>query len=233
MNRTIKIVILFFSISLFSQTDINKLDANGKKVGFWKGVFEDTKRPRYEGTFDNDKEVGLFKFFDNTKASNLIATREFNSKDNSAYTIFYDFNKNKISEGKVLNKLYEGLWIYYHKSSKAIMTSENYKNGNLEGAKTIYFPSGKVAEISNYNNGVLNGIYIKNDESGVTLEESFYVNGKLNGTTTYKAPDGLIVAKGTFKNGIKVGVWQFYENGKLESEDNFDQTNSIKSKRKK
>lgn len=233
MNQLIKIAFLLYSVTFFAQIEVNKFDANGKKVGLWKGVFEDTKRPRYEGTFDHDKEVGLFKFFDNTKASNLIATREFNTIDNSAYTIFYDVNKNKISEGKVLNKLYEGLWIYYHKSSKVIMTSENYKNGRLDGTKTIYFKSGKVAEISNYKNGILDGIYIKNDESGVALEESFYVNGELNGITIYRAPDGLVVAKGKFRKGLKVGIWQFFENGKLESEDNYDQPNRIKSKRNK
>lgn len=233
MKQLFKIVFLIYSISLFSQADCNKLDANGKKIGLWKGVFEDTKRPRYEGTFDHDKEVGLFKFFDNTKASNLIATREFNSKDNSAYTIFYDFNKNKISEGKVINKLYEGLWIYYHKGSTVIMTSENYKNGKLNGTKTVNFKSGKPAEISNYKNGILDGVYIKYDESGVALEESFYVNGELSGETTYRAPDGLVVAKGKFRNGIKVGIWQFFENGKLESEDNYDQPVRTKSKRNK
>jgi hypothetical protein len=36
-----------------------------------------------------------------------------------------------------------------------------------------------------------------------------------------------------FKKGIKVGVWQFFENGKLESEDNYDQPNRIKIKSKK
>lgn len=233
MKQLFKIVFLIYSISLFSQADCNKLDANGKKIGLWKGVFEDTKRPRYEGTFDHDKEVGLFKFFDNTKASNLIATREFNSKDNSAYTIFYDFNKNKISEGKVINKLYEGLWIYYHKGSTVIMTSENYKNGKLNGTKTVNFKSGKPTEISNYKNGILDGVFIKYDESGVALEESFYVNGELSGETTYRAPDGLVVAKGKFRNGIKVGIWQFFENGKLESEDNYDQPVRTKSKRNK
>jgi len=233
MKQLFKIVFLILSISVFSQSDINKLDANGKKIGLWKGVFEDTKRPRYEGTFDHDKEVGLFKFFDNTKASNLIATREFNSKDNSAYTIFYDFNKNKISEGKVLNKLYEGLWIYYHKGSTVIMTSENYKNGKLNGTKTVNFKSGKPAEISNYKNGILDGVYIKYDESGIALEESFYINGELSGETTYRAPDGLVVAKGKFREGIKVGIWQFFENGKLESEDNYDQPIRKIAKRKK
>jgi nicotinate-nucleotide pyrophosphorylase (carboxylating) len=33
--------------------------------------------------------------------------------------------------------------------------------------------------------------------------------------------------------GLKVGIWQFFENGKLESEDNYDQPNRIKSKRNK
>jgi antitoxin component YwqK of YwqJK toxin-antitoxin module len=222
MNQLIKIVFLIYSVSLFSQTDSNKLDINGKKVGLWKGVYEDSKRPRYEGYFDHDKEIGLFKFFDNTKASNLIATREFNSNDNSAYTIIYDENKNKISEGKVLNKLYEGLWIYYHKATKIIMTSENYKNGKLEGTKTVNYPSGNVAEISNYKNGIRNGAYKKFTEKGVELEDSFYENGELNGNSIFKGPDGLIVAKGLFKQGKKVGMWFFYENGKLVSKDDFN-----------
>ena len=222
MNQLIKIVFLILSVSLFSQADINKLDANGKKVGLWKGIYEDSKRPRYEGSFDHDKEIGLFKFFDNSKASNLIATREFNSIDNSAYTIFYDENKNKVSEGKVLNKLHEGLWIYYHKSSTVIMTSENYKFGKMVGTKTINFPSGKVAEISNYKNGIRYGVYKKFTEDGVELEDSFYINGELDGITTFKGPDGLVVAKGLFKQGKKVGIWMFYENGKLVSKDDFN-----------
>ena len=55
MNEIIKIVFLIYSVLLFSQTDSNKLDINGKKVGLWKGVYEDSKRPRYEGYFDHDK----------------------------------------------------------------------------------------------------------------------------------------------------------------------------------
>ena len=211
-----------FSTTLFSQSDFNKLDENGNKNGVWKGIYEESKRPRYEGTFDHGKEIGLFTFFEDTKSRTIIATREFNSKDNSAYTIFYDQNKNKVSEGKVINKLHEGAWTYYHKASAIIMTLENYKNGKLEGLKTINFPSGNVAELTNYKNGIREGIYKKIAENGVILEESTYLNGELNGTSTFKAPDGLVVAKGMFKQGKKVGIWLFYENGKIVSKDNFD-----------
>ena len=59
-----------FSISLFAQ-EFNQLDSNGKKQGLWKGVYEESKRPRYEGTFEHGKEVGMFKFFDDTKAGTV------------------------------------------------------------------------------------------------------------------------------------------------------------------
>ena len=215
-------MVFCFSTTLFSQSDFNKLDENGNKNGVWKGIYEESKRPRYEGAFEHGKEIGLFSYFDDTKSRTIIATREFNSKDNSAYTIFYDQNKNKVSEGKVINKLHEGAWTYYHKASAIIMTLENYKNGKLEGLKTINFPSGNVAELTNYKNGIREGVYKKIAENGVILEESTYLNGELNGTSTFKAPDGLVVAKGMFKQGKKVGIWLFYENGKIVSKDNFD-----------
>ena len=218
----IVITVFCFSTTLFSQSDFNKLDENGNKNGVWKGIYEESKRPRYEGAFEHGKEIGLFSYFDDTKSRTIIATREFNSKDNSAYTIFYDQNKNKVSEGKVINKLHEGAWTYYHKASAIIMTLENYKNGKLEGLKTINFPSGNVAELTNYKNGIREGVYKKIAENGVILEESTYLNGELNGTSIFKAPDGLVVAKGMFKQGKKVGIWLFYENGKIVSKDNFD-----------
>ena len=216
------LLLICFNSTLFSQSEFNKLDGNGYKNGIWKGVYEESKRPRYEGTFDHGKEIGLFTYFEDSKVGTVMATREFNSKDNSAFTIFFDQNKNKVSEGKVINKLHEGVWTYYHKASATVMTLENYKNGKLEGIKTINFPSGKVAELANYKNGIREGAYKKIAENGVILEESVYLNGELNGASTFKGPDGLVVAKGLFKQGKKVGIWLFYENGKLVSKDNFD-----------
>jgi len=80
-------ILLLAALPMYAQ-ECNKLDENGNKHGVWKGIYPDSKRPRYEGTFDHGKEVGIFKFFDDTKAGTVIATREFNSKDNSCYTIF-------------------------------------------------------------------------------------------------------------------------------------------------
>ncbi|TRX39769.1 toxin-antitoxin system YwqK family antitoxin [Flavobacterium restrictum] len=193
----------------------NKVDSKGNKDGVWKGIYEESKRPRYEGTFNHGKETGVFKFFDDTKAGTVIATREFVPKDNSAYTIFYDQNKNKVSEGKVINKVFEGQWKYYHQASTVIMATEFYKNGKLQGLRSVYFPSGKIAEEINYKDNLKEGSYKKYSEKGIVLEESQFKKDQYNGPSIFRDVDGTIVSKGQFVNGKKEGVWQFFEKGKL------------------
>jgi len=227
------IFVLFFLnvLLLHAQTGFNKLDEKGKKHGLWKGVYEESKRPRYEGTFDHGKEIGTFNFYDDTKAKSIIATREFNAKDNSAYTIFYDQNKNKVSEGKVVNKLFDGPWKYYHQASKTIMATENYKNGKLEGLRSVFFPNGAIAEEINYKNNLKDGIYKKYTEKGIVLEESTFKNNEYNGLTIFKDSEGNVASKGQFVNGKKSGIWQFFEKGKLVRETNMsDLKNASKSK---
>lgn len=220
-NKLFVTLLCFVSFFMYAQSDYNKLDEKGKKHGLWKGFYTDTRNPKYEGTFDHGKEIGVFTFYDNTKTKIVIATREFNPKDNSAYTIFYDPLKNKVSEGKVVNKLYEGQWKYYHKASKAIMTIENYTKGKLEGLRSVFYASGKIAEETMYKNDLKNGAYKRYTESGIIIEESNYKNDQFDGLAIFRdADDGTIVSKGKFVNGKKAGVWQFFAKGKLVKEEN-------------
>ena len=233
LNKKIVFVLLVVNVlSIQAQNDFNILDNQGKKNGLWKGNYEDTKNPKYEGTFEHGKEVGTFTFFDNTKTKTVIATRAFNPKDNSAYTIFYDQSKNKVSEGKVVNKLFDGPWKYYHKAPKVVMTTENYSNGKLEGVRSVFYPSGKIAEEMMYKNNLKNGLYKRYTEAGIIIEESNYTNNEFDGLATFKDPDeGSLVSTGKFLNGKKVGVWQFFNKGKLVKEINMsDLKNASKSK---
>ncbi len=222
---------VLLSIQSFLAQETNKLDTKGLKDGLWKGIFEQSKRPRYEGTFNHGKEVGVFKFFDDTQAGTVIATREFNAKDNSCYTIFYNQKNNKVSEGKIVNKIYEGEWIYYHENSPSIMTKEIYKKGKLEGKRIVYFKDGKVAEEVNYVNDLKEGVYKKFTEKGILLEETSYIKGQFHGQATFRDPENNIVAEGKFKDGKKVGIWKFYEMGKLVSEENMSKQKKSKPKK--
>lgn len=208
------LILFFISSNIFAQ-DINQVDSKGLKHGVWKGIYEESKRPRYEGTFNHGKETGMFKFFDDTKAGTVVATREFNEKDNSCYTIFYNQNGNKVSEGKLVNKQYVGEWKYYHLDSPKIMTTENYVNGKLSGIRKVFYPSGKIAEEANYKNGQKDGTYKKYLENGIVLEESIYKNGQYDGLATFRTEENVIAAKGLFKNGKKSGIWDMLEKGKL------------------
>lgn len=212
---------------VFAQTDFNKLDDKGNKNGLWKGYYPESKRLRYDGTFNHGKEVGKFNFYDDTQAQTVIATREFNSKDNSAYTIFYNQSKSVVSEGKVVKKLYEGQWKYYHENSKVIMTLENYKKGKLEGIRSVFYPNAKIAEETNYINGIKNGFYKKYTVDGIILEESNYIKGQFDGKAIYREPNGNVASQGIYVNGKKKGIWQFYENGKLVKEENMSKVKKL------
>ena len=219
-NKWYLVILVLITGTATAQIANNKIDDKGKKHGLWIGFYNESKRPKYEGTFEHGKESGLFKFYDDTKAKSLIATREFDKKDNSAYTIFYDQKGNKVSEGKVVNKLFEGEWKYYHQAAKTIMTLEYYKNGKLEGMQTTFYQSGKVAEETVYKNNLKNGVYKKYTENGTVMEESNYSKDNYEGTAVFRDVNGEVVSKGIFTNGKKSGIWQFYDKGALIKEIN-------------
>lgn len=224
------IALLLFTTSLFAQDNSNKFDSNSQRHGLWKGIHEGSKRPRYEGTFNHGKETGIFKYFDDTKAGSVIATRDFTAKDGSCYTVIFDQKGNKVSEGKEKNKQHEGEWKFYHKESPVIMTLENYKNGKLEGIRKVFYKSSAINEEATYKNGILNGPYKKYSEKGIVLEEAFYKNGEFHGPAVYRDIDGQIISKGSYVNGKKMGIWQFFEKGKLTKEVNMSNPRNKQNK---
>ena len=82
----------------FSQEKTNQLDDKGLRHGLWKGFFEESKRPRYEGVFNHGQETAVFKYFDDTKAGSVIATRDFTKGKGNCYTIVFDQKGNKVSK---------------------------------------------------------------------------------------------------------------------------------------
>ena len=90
-----------------------------------------------------------------------------------------------------------------------------YKAGKLEGIRKVFYKSGEIAEEATYKMGVKEGSYKKYAENGVVLEESNFKAGNYNGPTTVRDVDGKILTTGQYKNGKSVGIWKFYENGKI------------------
>lgn len=208
-------LLLLVAVGAQSQ-DINQLDASGKKHGLWKGQYEESKRPRYEGTFEHGVETGTFKYFDDTKAGTVIATRVFSNNGRSAYTTLFTRKGMKVSEGLTVDRVNEGQWKYYHEDLPDIMTTETYKNGKLEGVRKVFFRGGAIAEECTYLNGKKNGKYRKYTEKGIVLEESVYKNDQPEGPAVYRDSEGNIAAQGNYVNGAKKGMWKVRdENNKM------------------
>ncbi|CCG53266.1 Protein of unknown function precursor [Flavobacterium indicum GPTSA100-9 = DSM 17447] len=218
MKKFLILTLFVFSSALFAQDKINQFDEKGLRHGVWKGYHDESKRPRYEGTFEHGKEKGVFKYFDDTKAGTVIATRDFSKGDGSCYTVVFDQKGNKVSEGLVVNKVYEGEWKYYHKESKDIMTIEFYKAGKLNGTRKVYYKNKTLAEEVVYKDGLKNGICKTYNENGKLIEDLNFVNDKLEGKAVYYDGTGSKLYEGNNKGGAKVGNWKFYENGKVVKE---------------
>ena len=92
-----------------AQDVVNQFDADGKRHGVWKKMYEGTNLLRYEGTFLNGKEIGLFKFYKNIKNKSVLAfTKQFNKVNNIAEVKFFDVNGKVVGEGKMKGKVYIG-----------------------------------------------------------------------------------------------------------------------------
>jgi len=222
--------LLAVSTGMMAQA-LNKQDNDGKRHGAWKGIYEPSKKPRYEGTFNHGIETGTFKFFAEDATSTLMATRKF-EKDGSCYTTFFDPAGNKVSEGREVNRMQEGEWKYYHNNAKTVMSVEKYKDGKLDGLRKVFFPKGSVAEESHYVNGIKEGPYRKYTEKGIVLEESTYKNDNYHGLATYRDENNNIVSQGNYTDGLKTGKWKFYTDGKLTKEQNMSAKRKSSSKKK-
>ena len=209
------------------QTAPNALDAKGERHGLWNGFYDDSKILRYEGTFNHGKESGLFTYYANSDKKLVMATRNFDNKNN-AFTIFFDDKNNKVSEGNVVNKLRNGIWKYYHKNSKAVMATENYVNDKLEGSRKVFYIDGKLAEEVQYKNNLKEGFSKKYSKDSKLVEESTYANNVLNGSYKVYDETGKLAIKGQFKDDLKNGLWQYFFEGKLVKEMNADTIKGFK-----
>ena len=95
------IALFLIGFSLNAQT--NKMDEAGKRHGVWKGIYETSKRLRYEGTFNHGKETGTFKFFDDNENVNA-GTEILDTTTGLAgkAIIYYTIDKDEDSEYWVL-----------------------------------------------------------------------------------------------------------------------------------
>ncbi|MDP3359722.1 MAG: hypothetical protein Q8S41_10275 [Lutibacter sp.] len=204
---------LLVSGTAVSQETINQLDAQGRRTGVWKKYY-DNNNIRYEGQFKAGKEIGVFNFYSELNSAHPMIVKTFSEgNDNAKVSYFYGDGKLE-SEGSMNGVNRVGKWLYFNTDGKTIVSEENYEKGLLNGIATTYFAPGKIAETASYKNGVLHGNMLRYSSEGILLDDLQYQSGKLHGPAKYYNVAGKLVRKGNYENDLKVGNWDYFEDGK-------------------
>ncbi|AOW19997.1 toxin-antitoxin system YwqK family antitoxin [Urechidicola croceus] len=206
------IALTFIGVQLNAQELINQVNSNGERIGKWKKYYKN-KRIRYEGQFENGKEVGVFKFYSASSSDYPIVIKTFNNGEASVQ-FFTELGVIE-SEGKMIDKERIGTWLYYHKDGKSLMVEENYINGKLSGESKVFYPNGKLTKIVHYENGILNGNMKRFSEDSIIIEDVTYTDGELHGEAIFYDKEGNVKEKGVYEHDLKVGFWEYYSGGEL------------------
>lgn len=206
---------------MISQNEINQFDDQGERHGVWKKTFEGSSQLRYEGAFDHGKEIGVFKYYCSDCEDEPMIVKTFNDSNKIAFVKYYTKGRKLVSEGEMIGKNRIGVWLYYHKKAKTIMTKEEYVDGKLDGQKITYYINSIITEEITYKNGLKEGINNYYSPEGVLLKKLQYKNDQLEGAAIYYDAYGNVVIDGSYKNGKKHGVWKYFESGNLVKEETF------------
>ena len=136
-----------------------------------------------------------------------------------------------MAEGKFVNQKKVGIWKYYlDQESNALVSTEKYDNGVLNGESITYYPNtGQATEVAMFKNGKMNGYLRKFFPDGKIMTESYYKNGLPDGPFIHYHMDGKVQIEGGYVNGIQTGDWKYFdENGNQVDEEEFKKQEEVK-----
>lgn len=218
MKALTRILILLFvsPVFLFAQNStsndtVNKVDANGKKQGYWKKYSNDTLK--YEGHFKDDIPTGLFTYY--YSEGKIKAKTEYSQNGKFCSTLIYNENGKVKAEGFYYDKKKDSLWIYYG-DNDTISAEEHYNKGLWVGVWKSYYSDGILNEEKTWVNDTLEGPWKQYYSDGSIKLAGTYKKNKLEGIYKfyYPEPAGQVYYSGVYKKSLRDGVWmRFSEKG--------------------
>ncbi|HLV40973.1 MAG TPA: hypothetical protein VKY37_01745 [Brumimicrobium sp.] len=218
-SNLILTVIAFVSFSYGVTAQINQVDSKGRKQGEWVKFYDNSDVVRYKGQFKNDKPVGKFVYYYESKVIRTIMIHEDGTDRTEAF--YYHANEKLIAHGIYRNQKKDSIWTHFLPTGH-YSYEETYKNGELNGERITYYgpevtdhKTKLVLRKENYTNGRLNGKFIEYFADGVVRGEGNYVDGAYNGEIVKNHPNGKPMIKERWKRRTKHGWWTTYdESGK-------------------
>lgn len=215
---------LFFMsvLSTSAQEKVNQFNEKNERTGAWIKYYDNGKI-RYKGQFEKGKEIGVFKFYSMVSSKHPVIVKTYSDITNISTVKFYTEEGVLKSSGEMIGEERAGKWLYYFNDGNSIVSEENYSNGLLNGESKTFYKNGKITEILQYTDGLLDGNIKQFSDEGILLEDLNYTKGILNGMAKYYDPKGALTYTGMYKNNIKIGKWEYFENGVPVSSDKLKQ----------
>lgn len=209
------------------------LEFENYKNGIKHGLFQEAKGDSLiTGSYKNDMLNGECKIYvdfsrmllggiirTDISSLTLISEGRYSNDLKSGYWKNYDLTGSLRSDGAYFEGKESGEWKYYYTNftddeggvypySKELYLVQNYSNGIPNGKSTRYsyldkeeYPCSEDDNTKSSLDTCTRMVYQK------VLETSFYKNDKLDGLFELKDSIGGIIAKGSFRNGLKQGEW--------------------------
>lgn len=229
------------SFELLNGDTINKVDAMGKKQGFWVIFNKEKKLPCYqptqkveEGKFKSSRKEGLWKtYFCNGKVKNKI---NYQNNRPNGYAIIYHENGKVYEEGEWRNNRWVGEYKLYYENGQVAQAFNFNTMGKREGEQKYYYENGQVMIEGNWLSGKEDGVLKEFYENGDLKAEKHFNGGDINPdlTKTYKPKQAVQKKEApAIAQGVKVkeeekanlevfngeGYWKLYNQNRRISKD--------------
>lgn len=207
----ITLSLLLLCATAFTQ---NMTDAAGKKQGPWIKRYPNGK-PMYEGTFKDDRPVGIFRRY--TEEGVLLSELTYTAARDEAAAVFFYGDGIKAAEGKYIARSKEGTWKFWSATNPHYLISEeNYHNDIRHGLSLKYYPDSTLAEKVAWDMGNRSGEWLQYYPDGSVCLRAEYIEGKLEGPFSYYHPNGKLQYEGRYHEDHRTGDWMvFNEDGSL------------------
>jgi len=216
------LLLLIWSLALpfcaFSQETLNKTDANGMKTGRWESRYP-TGTLKYEGSFDRNKPVGIWKrYHENGKVKALMSYRPNAER---VFASLFDDEGNLYAKGVFEGSLRDSTWNFYD-GNRIIMT-ENYLLGKKEGRSAGFYQDGKISWEKWWKADLVDGNAIEYDPAGIVKSRISYKADKKSGPAIFYDESGAKSMEGAYKDDLSDGIWKIFDKeGKLKYQLKYD-----------
>jgi antitoxin component YwqK of YwqJK toxin-antitoxin module len=151
----------------------------------------------------------LFLLFTSCSEKPSTEIKVYNPEDNSLFEQYTLLLPDSIRHG---------VYRSFYPSGKTYEESE-YKNGKLDGLRTLYFENGNPMVKENHKDGRFEGLFQSFYENGQLNLEGYYLEGSMEGEWRRYYDTGEVMEVFQLENNLENGPFvEYYRNGNLKAE---------------